>query len=32
MPIPTAAAANAYASLARMGDQTASIGRRPPHG
>jgi flagellar hook-basal body complex protein FliE len=27
MPIPTAAAANAYASLARMGEQTASIGR-----
>jgi flagellar hook-basal body complex protein FliE len=27
MPIPTAAAANAYASLARMGEQTASLGR-----
>jgi flagellar hook-basal body complex protein FliE len=27
MPIPTAAAANAYASLARMGEQTAGIGR-----
>jgi flagellar hook-basal body complex protein FliE len=27
MPIPTAAAANAYASLARMGEQTTSIGR-----
>jgi flagellar hook-basal body complex protein FliE len=26
MPIPTAAAANAYASLARMGEQTASLG------
>jgi flagellar hook-basal body complex protein FliE len=27
MPLPTAAAANAYASLARMGEQTAGIGR-----
>ncbi len=27
MPIPTAAAANAYAALARMGEQTASLGR-----
>jgi flagellar hook-basal body complex protein FliE len=27
MPIPTAAAANAYASLARMGEQTASLGQ-----
>jgi flagellar hook-basal body complex protein FliE len=27
MPIPTAAAANAYASLAKMGEQTASLGR-----
>ncbi len=26
MPIPTAAAANAYATLARMGEQTASLG------
>jgi flagellar hook-basal body complex protein FliE len=27
MAIPTAAAANAYAALARMGEQTASLGR-----
>jgi len=27
MPIPSATAANAYASLARMGEQTANIGR-----
>jgi flagellar hook-basal body complex protein FliE len=27
MAIPTAAAANAYAALARMGEQTANIGR-----
>ena len=27
MPIPTAAAANAYAALARMGEQTANLGR-----
>ncbi len=29
MAIPTAAAANAYAALARMGEQTANIGRTP---
>lgn len=29
MPTPTAAAANAYASLARMGQQTANIGSNP---
>ena len=29
MPMPTAAAANAYAALARMGEQTASLGRTP---
>jgi flagellar hook-basal body complex protein FliE len=27
MAIPTAAAANAYAALARMGEQTANLGR-----
>jgi flagellar hook-basal body complex protein FliE len=27
MPTPTAAAANAYAALARMGEQTANLGR-----
>jgi flagellar hook-basal body complex protein FliE len=27
MPMPTAAAANAYAALARMGEQTANLGR-----
>jgi flagellar hook-basal body complex protein FliE len=29
MAIPTAAAANAYAALARMGQQTAAIGNTP---
>jgi flagellar hook-basal body complex protein FliE len=27
MPIPTAAAANAYAALSRLGEQTANLGR-----
>jgi len=27
MPTPTAAAANAYATLARMGDETSGLGR-----
>ena len=29
MPTPTAAAANAYAALARMGEQAANLGRTP---
>jgi flagellar hook-basal body complex protein FliE len=29
MPTPTAAAANAYAALARIGEQTANLGRNP---
>jgi flagellar hook-basal body complex protein FliE len=32
MPTPIAAAANAYASLARMGEQTASLGRAAASG
>jgi flagellar hook-basal body complex protein FliE len=29
MPTPTAAAANAYAALARIGEQNANLGRNP---